>query len=124
MLFEESNKGDRFNVALGWAKSRMRPYINTSEKDSFDLNIGAFQKIEHCLSVKWMSGGPGADWSIRPLAKTIEEIVKELEPITDEEALVIVSPVFQESIKAIHAHAIPFLERMNVDISWATHVVK
>ena len=113
IVFLESNKGDSFDVLLGWAKSRIMPKIDISGVDAFDLTGPAFEKEEHLISVKLIGGSHGTGWEIIPPALSIEEIVASLDPISEDEALKIVSPIFKNSVEAIHAHAIPFLERMN-----------
>ena len=116
IVFSESNKSEAFDVLLGWAKSRILPTVNISGVDAFDLRGPAFEKEEHLLSVRLIGGGHGTGWEITSPALTVEQIVKDLEPIADDEALKIVSLVFQKSVEAIHTHAIPFLQRMNVDL--------
>ena len=113
IVFSESNKSEMFDVLLGWANSRILPTVNISGVDAFDLSGPAFDKEEHLLSVKLIGGDHGIGWEIIPPALSIEEIVASLDPISEDEALKIVSPIFKNSVEAIHAHAIPFLERMN-----------
>jgi hypothetical protein len=113
IVFSENTKGDSFDVLLGWAKSRIMPKINISGVDAFDLKGPALEKEEHLLSVKLIGESHGTDWEIIPPALSIEQIVAGLEPITDDEALNMVSPIFKNAVEAIHTHAVPFLQRMN-----------
>lgn len=118
IIFSEGAKSESFDVLVGWAERRTVPMVDTSDSESFDLERGAFIKSEHLLSVKYIGGSHGTGWEIMPPAMTIEQIMKEMEPVTDQVAMERVDPVFKESVLAVDMYALPFLEKNGVEATW------
>lgn len=84
--FVASRKAEAFDVNLIWSPVRKSAIADTADVSAFDKNGPAFDREEHRISLKWLSGDHGSQWEIKPPILDSNELLRSLSPIGMHEA--------------------------------------
>jgi len=106
---------DEFTILVGW--SRLGRYPELSMIPSFRLpeeGHGEFEEVEYFARLPFLWGREDRWWVIREplLAFTTEALMKQMEPISPEEAQRFTAPLVEDAVRKIEEHALPYFEAL------------